>query len=379
VNVSRYENTMKVAIKEEGASLLVTQYYSLGYKLICILGLLFFFGGFPAAILSPDIVDASLTCAREAEFGMVCTARSSWLGLAPGGMRFEDVTRARATEDWLLLDTEHGTARLDSYSTSSFAANAAAINAAIQQPGAGRLVLRDPIGWGRAGPLLIWLALLLVVCLNFLFATGSVTAFDAGLGVVRSRVEGVFRPKIRELPLSDVLNIYASMSDVYLVMPTSEIQMCWFSRANSRDSKAEAMQVAEFTRAWLARNQRRQPTQFAPAAHDLVLIADPNLAYLLSYGTLPALVTRGDRSYLCMDLIGGPRWFQRSLRRDLEQLRQDQEQGYGGGSPAKSLASYLIPRCHVDVDRALAAATADRQLALAALIPKPSDTDSSPV
>ncbi|HYF63599.1 MAG TPA: hypothetical protein VD886_12345 [Herpetosiphonaceae bacterium] len=366
---------MNVEAKQVGTSLLVTQYHTLGYKLFGIFSIIFFLGGFPALIIHPDIVDASLTCAREAEAGMVCTARTTWLGFAPGGARFEGVTGARAAKGELLLETARGTARLDSYGPGSLKSHAAAINAAIQQPGAGRVVLREPIEWGWTAPLLAWLAVVLAMCLSMLFSTGSITVFDAGLGLVRLRSEGLFRAHIRELPLADVLNIYApweAAPSLYLVTPTKEIPICWFSRFNSAKPQARAGQVAKFILAWLDRNRQQHPARSTPAERDLALIADEDLAYLFGYALLPIAVRRDGRSYLRMDLMGGDKWFQSNLREELEQPRQPPINA-NSRERAKYWAKRMIYRCHIDADRALAEAPPERQATLAAILPDPNE------
>jgi hypothetical protein len=223
------------------------------------------------------------------------------------------------------------------------------------------VAVRDSIncaGVVLGGPLVLFV---LYLCLNRLLAIGDITIFDARRGLLQSRVEGWLKGHYREMPLGNVINVYAeggSIREVYLATSAKDIKICWFSNVNARQPAVEAAHVVQAVRTWLLSHQilvQTQPPE--PVDADLVPIANPTLAYLLRQSPLPLIVERSTQPYLRIDLISGTERDRRGVRRFML-------------SPALEVA--LLPRlfalCHVDVELAYQAAPPAQRAAINALL-----------
>jgi hypothetical protein len=380
---------MKVDVKHSPNVLIITQRTSAVQKAVLIFALLAFGGCLPGLKLFDTGTGATLSCAREAGAGVVCTHQMSWLGVFRRTTRYEHVQRAEiettsnadGTYYDLKLISAAGSVVFGSRHDYGFIGALDQINALIDDPAAPPLAVRHPID---ATGVVIWGGIVLIViymCLASLMWTGSVTVFNAIKGEVRVRHERFLGPKIRTLPLNAILNVYVSaeshsMYAVYLSTANVRLSLCWFTVQNSLDPMARAELVAGHIRDWLAPHHQAAGRRFAtPAPDDLVEVPDPLLAYLLSHSASAAVVIDETGTFLRIDLLGGPPYRQRLLRQSLAALKVP------GVSARRVMSTWsiyeLINMCHVDVAAALKAADWHRRDAIEEMLREPEPPPSS--
>jgi hypothetical protein len=372
---------MSVVVKQEPDVLTVTQSYGGRYKVIMLLVILLLGAPIPACLLYYYGLNASLVCGREAGAGVVCTDRVSWLGVSRSVTRYEHVQRAAVhltTENKknyrdLELVTATGPVVFGSDDHNGFAAAVDRINAFIQNPDAPRPAVSRPFDRTEV---MTWGGLLLVMVflgLVMLMWPGKVTVFDAGRGRVWLNSQGLLGLASRTLPLSAVINVYAtpeSKAHVYLTTANERRLVCRCDESAMLTFTVGASEVVQSVMDWLAPYQKAaHPRYSAPAAADLVEVLDPTLAYLLGYSRSGAALTQGTRTYLRLDVLGGIPWHQRAIRESLAGMKAAE-------SPldrALALLAFqeLIAMCHVDVHAALKAASAQQREAIDTLLRRP--------
>ncbi|HYF66088.1 MAG TPA: hypothetical protein VD886_24875, partial [Herpetosiphonaceae bacterium] len=138
---------MNVVITEDTDSLTIMQRYGLGYKLQRLFLLLLLGVLLPIYALYFSGTAATLTCAREAGAGIVCTDRLNWLGAFRRAWRYERVEQAYVpgNSPYLHLKTADGFARFSSIHHARYTRFADPVNAFVQNPAAGTVVMSDPI------------------------------------------------------------------------------------------------------------------------------------------------------------------------------------------------------------------------------------------
>ena len=366
---------MNVVVTEDSESLTITQRYTLGYKLTCIGLLLLFSALLPGMFLYFAGTSATLTCAREAEAGVVCTDRLDWLGSFVRGWRYEHVEQAyvparltpgHQVSSNLHLKTAAGTVDFQSIHHTAYADFASAINAFIQNPVAGELVVSDP---AHVPIVVISAAILLAVfyrCLSMPLRTGLITVFDLRRAEVWMRREGFWRSTIRAVPIADILTVEASAGPPYSVSLTTtgrDLLLCWFGDSSSAAPAAEARLLATRINRWLPHLRMANPS--TPPPTDLIEVDDPDLAYLLGYSESNAAVVYANIMHLRLDRLIVTAEQDRNIRAALEPSPPR------SAWPPDVLARELVTICQVDVREAFDDASPQQRAALVRLLGSP--------
>jgi hypothetical protein len=363
---------MNVVVTEDSQSLTITQRYTLGYKLARVGLLLLFSALLPGMFLYFAGTSATLTCGREAGAGVVCTDRLDWFGSFQRGWRYERVEQAYVpsmltpgsqVSSNLHLKTAAGIVEFSSIHHNSYANFASAINAFIQTPVAGELVVSDPVNIPIA---MICGGILLAVfysCLAMPLRTGLITIFDLPKGQIVLHREGFWRSRTSTLALTDILTADAGAGPPYSVSLATtgrDILLCWFGDSSSADPAAEARLLAARIKRWLPHLRMANPS--VPPPTDLIEVNDPDLAYLLGYSESNAAVTYANRMHLRMDRIIATADQKRNIRAALDPAPSR------SAWPPDVLARELVAICQVDLHEALDAAGPQQRAALVRLL-----------
>jgi hypothetical protein len=363
---------MNVVVTQDPQRLTITQRYTLGYKLKRLLPLLLFCALIPAPVLYFSGTSATLTCAREPVAGVVCTDRLDWLGSFQRGWRYEHVEQAyvpakltpgrQASAD-LHLKTAAGTVKFSSVHQNAYAHGDRSINAFIQKPVAGELVVSDPV---NVPAVVISAAILLAVfyfCLSMPLKIGMITIFDIGQDEVRLHGEGFWGATTLTLAIKTISRAYASggeLCGVYLTIPTKDVLICWFGEGSSADPAAAARDLATQINRWLPHLRTASPA--APAPADLIEVGDPDLAYLLGYSASNAAVMYANRMHLRLDRMIATAEQKRNIRAALAPAPPR------SAWPPDVLARELVAICQVDVREAFNDASPRQRAALVRLL-----------
>jgi hypothetical protein len=363
---------MNVVVTEDSQSLTITQRYSLSYKLRRIFYLLLFNAALPAFVLYFVGTSATLTCAREAGAGVVCTDRLDWFGSFERGWRYERVEQAyvparltpgQQASAALHLKTAAGLVKFSSIHQRAYANFASAINAFIQTPVAGELVVSDPVNIPIA---MICAGILLAVfysCLALPLRTGLITIFDLRQGQIVLHREGFWRSRTSTLALTNILTADAGAGPPYSVSLATtgrDVLLCWFGDSSSAAPAAEARLLAARIKRWLPHLRMVNPS--VPPPTNLIEVADPDLAYLLGYSESNAAVVYANTMHLRMDRIIATADQKRNIRAALEPAPPR-----WAWTP-DVLARELVAICQVDLHEALDAAGPQQRAALVRLL-----------
>jgi hypothetical protein len=359
---------MNVVVTEDSESLTITQRYTLVYKLRRICMLLVFGMLLPAYALYFSGTSATLTCSREAGAGVVCTDRLDWLGSFRRGRRYEHVQQAYVPADVpdLQLKTATGRVWFSSIHQDRYTRFVRPINAFIQNPAAGEVVMSDPI---NLKIVLISAAILLASfyrCLSMPQRTGLITVFDLRQGQIWLHREGFWRSTTRMLPISDILRAEAGPGPPHWVSLATigrDVLLCWFGASSAAAPAAEARQLAARINRWMPHLRMANPS--TPPPTDLIEVVDPNLAYLLGYSESNAAVTYANTMHLRMDRMIATVEQKRNIRAALEPGRAR------SAWPPDVLARALVAICQVDVREAFDAASPQQRTALVRLLGSP--------